>query len=35
LLEDLGAGRKIVAYVSHTDQEAEMRRLDLLPPADV
>jgi len=33
LLEDLGAGRKILAYVAHTDQEDEMRRLGLLPAA--
>jgi hypothetical protein len=31
LLEDLGSGRKILAYVSHKDQEDEMRRLDLMP----
>jgi hypothetical protein len=31
LLEDAGSGRKILAYVAHTDQEEEMRRLGVLP----
>jgi hypothetical protein len=31
LLEDVGEGIRILSYVSHTDQEDEMRRLGLLP----
>lgn len=34
LIEDLGAGHRILAYVAHTDQDDEMRRLGLLPNAD-